>query len=297
MPLSELEQLVLRGQYAQALRVFLELLKDDSLTRQQLAHAYHCGSIARFHMEEYFSALELGRLAEENAVAAGDEVLLGRVWINMIGFYRRVGDTHMALQYGEKWLANMAMFPGLVRQEGKVQYNMALVQRSRRNISQAIIHFKAATVLMERHGLPVSQRVMAHQMCAWVLYENDLLDEGDEQVELAEGLIEEDDHEAMRELVLLKGLRAFKAAEYKEVCATCEEFLTPGVPATTTQLFWAVWLLAYTAAKLGQINSAQAMALLAKDYAMKTKSTDHLNRCSDLQRYILSQLNGEGSAG
>lgn len=293
MRVSHLETLVRTGQYAQAMRTFLELLKDESLTRQELAHAYHYASVCRYSQEEYFSAVELAKLAEEHAVAAGDGELLGRIWVNQIEFYRWIGDVHLALEYGEKWTSHLALYPNLKRFEPVVHFNKALIHRTRKELVQSLERFRAAVDALERDQRTDRFRVQVHQMYAWTLYETYQIDAGDEQIETADRFIEDSDHEAVREQLLLKCLRAYQVEDYENVCLLAEEFLAPGMKATLIQSFWATWMLGMTTVKFLKFKEAHAIALLARDYALKSERSDLMNRATELLRLA----NREGSAG
>jgi len=296
--LTELEQLVRTGRYTQAMRVFLDLLRSGTLAARDLALAFHCASICQYQSGKVFPALEFAKKAEEQAAESDDGVLLRRVWSNLIAFYMDLGDTHMAVSYGESWLNSVEKFPELAGMTAKVHFNMAQTFRVRREFDKMFEHLETGAQYVG--DLSVPRRVHFYQTYAWCLYAHERIAEGDLQAQRATELVEESDVEGIREQLLLKGYRAYQIGDIRDAMRICEEFLNPDLPTTKRQEFWALWMIGMAACDNGNFAHALAMGSLALDLAMGIKHAEFMNRAGELRSRALrlGQLhNGDGSAG
>jgi tetratricopeptide (TPR) repeat protein len=296
VPLKELEKLVRSGQFAQGMREFLALDKE-SLAPAQLGFGYHCVSVCQFQMGDTFAALRSAEKAAATAESAGDKGLLGRIWINLIALSNEVGDTHMALSYGERWLNGTDDYPHLQTQEARVRYNLGLVHWARREREKALQELELAVFKARCDDLAISFKVQASQMYAWCLYQEERIDEGDRQVLLAGELIEETDVKGLREQLLLKCLRAYKLQDRITALKIAEEFVLDGIAATDHQRFWATWIIGRVALENGQYENAMAMATLALEISMRTKDSRQMNEAGTLKRVVHERLNGNETAG
>jgi hypothetical protein len=279
------------------MREFLALEKE-SLTPGQLGFAYHCVSVCQYQTDKIFPALEYAKRAEEQAILAGNDVLLGRIWSNLIACCMDIGDTHLAVEYGEKWLANIDRFPELRSQTAKVHFNLAQTFRVRKEFSRMFEHFDLGMTYIG--DMPVSLRVHFHQVYAWCLYSHERIAEGDFQAQRAGELVEESDVEGIREHLLLKGYRAYQMGDVQNAMHICEEFIVPDAPTTKRQEFWALWMIGMAACDFGNFEHGMAISALTLDLATSIKHSEFINRASELRRraYRLGTLHsGDDPAG
>jgi tetratricopeptide (TPR) repeat protein len=251
------------------MREFLALNKE-SLTPVQLGFAYHCASVCQFQTGDTFSALRFAQRAEVAANSAGEMGLLGRIWINLVALYNEIGDTCMAVDYGDKWLANIEEYPHLMAQEARVRYNLGLVYWARREKDRALQELNQATQKARGDDLPSTFKVQAHQMYAWCLYHEGNIAEGDRQVLLAGELIDETDIKGLREQLLLKCLRSYLTGDRTGALKIAEEFVLDGISATEHQRFWGTFITGQVAFDQGQFENALAMATAEHVKALET---------------------------
>lgn len=294
LSIHRLEELIKLSRYTEATRVCAEMLAEGTLPAKQLARAYHLVAIAHYRRGDSYAAARSAEMAEGTAVAAGDGDLLGRIWSNLVEFYRSINDFAKAAEYGERWLQCLGMYPDMEVRRGRVHYNLALVYRNRREIPQALQHFQMAIRYLQAEWEADPHRastlqgylVQAHQMYAWTLYEEGNISEGDMLVRAGQALIREDDVEALREHVLLHCLRAYKVGDDETVRLSAEEFLASDTYGTKLQRFWAAWLMAMTYIRHGQFDAAQQLAWFCRDVAITLQLPHFMNRTLEIQKLI-----------
>lgn len=292
---SHLEQLVTSGQYVAALRLFENLIRDDNLPPGPLAKAHHLASVAAYATGQHYSAKQLAERAEQLAITAGDGDLLGRVWQNLTEFQRVCGDAHLAVDYGEKWLRNLAMYPDLAYRAGRVHTNLAWAHRTAGNTQNSLQHFKQAIELLRREhetcSGPGQQQTAswlasAIQMASWLLYELGDIEEGDRFTEEAGAYIHADDTKALREQLLLKCFRHFQLQEFETMRQLAEEFLSAEDLSTPIQRFWCLWMLGMAYAEARNLEAAQLFADLTTNAALELKEPRFMNKAGQLQKSI-----------
>lgn len=288
MSLATLEQLVRSGQYAQAMQVFLELLKDEqALGKRDLAFAFHCASISQYHLADYPSAHRYGQRAEQHAREAEDLPLLGRIWINLIALSLDCGDTSLAIQYGNLWLSNTSQFAELMPQLPRVHYNLSRAHRFAKNYEAMFEHLRMAVECRPGSHLPAAFWVQVHQTYAWNLYRNEQIYEGDQHLRTADELVEDDDTEGQREQELLQAYRAYHVDDARTALKMSEEFLANEAGSTERQRFWALWMVSMIATDRGQFEHGYSMACLALSASIRLGVSEYMNAASQARARAL----------
>lgn len=305
MSVQELERLVVSGRYREAGRLFLQLMLDDSLSQADMGKACYLEAIAKSQLGEAFSAVQLNEMAEQQAVACGDTLLLGKVWSNAAAYYRRVGDYHRAQEIAERWLANQGMYPELAEQVGKVQHNLAFIHKSRGQMEHAWRHIELAIAAYQQEvnrqpekRRPIFARLLVHalQSYAWWLFQHNRIGEGDVQCAEVEQHLAEDDAEGQREQVLLLALRAYMQKDYRQAMTLCQELMRDTTHTCSEQDFWVHWLVGMSAADLGLVHIAKDMAETCLNLATRLNQPYLMNQGTILSKAV-HQLGGANEVG
>ncbi|HEY3366754.1 MAG TPA: hypothetical protein VGK74_17015 [Symbiobacteriaceae bacterium] len=291
----ELERLVNSGRYMQAWQHFGELLLLD-LSREELAKAHLLAAITRGATGQWYSAVELGQLAERHATEARCDVLLGKVWANLCEFYRRIGDFILANDVCNTWFQNAALYPELESWKGRVYYNRALIRRSMNEQGYLADFERAVTLLRQVYEATPSRKsashaIMACLMAAWVCYETGRLNEGDKYYRQGKELLDKDcpeDTVLVRELLLLTLNRTYQeGTDPNKVIELAKEFLSPGSPSTKEQEFWACWYSGMVYAKhRDHLPVARMLCTVTYNLAVDLKLPSFMNRHIQLKMAI-----------
>lgn len=287
MSLNKIQRLFETGQYVAASHAFLASLQDPKVSApRDLAELYFLGAKIRHKLGNWYSALELARIAEQNAIAAGDGKLLGRIWFNLVEFLRVTGDTSAALEYASKFLDNLGLYPELDQYSGACLYNMALAYRQRNNMKECLRHYRLAAGQIEQAENRRMTLMVLHNL-AWQLVEMAHIDEADVELAKAELLLDEDQLDLRRHHLLVQAFRHYKAENFEAARQICEEFLVPGATVSEEQRFWSLWICGMMYSATGRLDLAQNFWLWANDSAMKTGEPRHLNMAGQLRATFL----------
>lgn len=290
---DEIRQLVVRKALTEAIQRFEQLREENALSPAELAAAYRVVSVAYRGLGNPFAAAqhaaEAARLAEE----IGDHETVLMAWSNLLDYYNELGDTHLALHHGEAWLAKVDDWcPNMAWRSGRILYNLSRTYRMRRENTQVLDYLERALPFLRNDPVP-EYLIMCLQNLAWVLYEAHLLERADAVVaECGELLTGLQDVEALRELLLLSGYRAFMAGDYHQAAQIAQQFLAHD--ATALQRFWAAYIMGASALALAQVStsdlrvellqSAFGCADVCLDLSIKLGRADLINTGSALRR-------------
>lgn len=261
MALDELVKLVMSQRYLAARELFRSVNSADGFLSADYPFACHMMAVAEAGLGNYGRAVRLAQDADRLAENQGDWNLVARVGANLIGLYKLIGECGLASERGDRWLAEVDLYPEMSNRRGGVEYNLALVYREQGDQTAARSLLADATKHMYQDGEEPSFQVIALQMLAWLSYEAEDFQAGDAAFGRAEAIMPENAEVALvREQLLLKSVRAFYVLDYEQALSLAEEFIQPNHVSTVLQKLGAVWIAGMVAAKLGHYDLAREMA-------------------------------------
>ncbi len=289
MALSKIARLFETGQYLAASHAFLAALQDPEVSSpRDLAELYFLGASIRHKLGHWHSALELARIAERHAIAAGEPVILGKLWFNLVQYLRATGDVSEAQEYATKFLDNLGMYPELDRYTGACHYNLALCLRQRNLMDDCLRHYRTAAEQIEKANNP-RMAIMVYQNLAWHLLEMNRVDEAQVEAAKADLLLDDDTLQGRRQQLLVQAFWHYKAGHLETCRQMCEEFLVPGAEVSEEQRFWSLWMCGMMYSSINRTDLAQTLWLLANDCALKTGEPRLLNYAGQLRSTFLQR--------
>lgn len=281
MSLTEFKGAVKAGQYQTARWLFVKLLDDPGLSREDLAEAYCEASVAEHKAGNLHTAIAWCKVAAGLATETNQVMLLSRISLNLMGFQRLSGDTGAAAETGLRWLEEFGEHPALAFRKGRYFYNLALVYRQRAEGEKALEYYELAWNHLGRvrqnHADPaersqcLTHEVMALHNAAWLMYEMGLGSLADDVVERARDLVPKENAYLAREHMLLDAYKAHFNQEPEAVLEIVDQIFGPAQSIPANQLFWSYWLAASAHHRLGRTGMATAYATMATQEAERTK--------------------------
>lgn len=271
-------------QWEQAWQEF-ERLQDDGPPSARLLLM---GSHAAFGRADYFKARHLVEKALAAWSPSDSQKLLGQIRFHLGIVTRKIGDTHVALEQFQLFLAELpSKYPELSMGEGQAHYFLALTLRERRDLNGSVIEYDKAIECFRRDELP-SHLCATLQNFAWVLCHMQRPVEARACLEESAGLLhtkEDHVHQELGEafLALVEG-RLDQAAV---LCGGIFRRSERGEPLPSEEKSQAAWVAGMVALEQGHLESSGALANMALSWATEAKDSRLMNDASSLRRSIL----------
>ncbi|HEY3368053.1 MAG TPA: hypothetical protein VGK74_23580 [Symbiobacteriaceae bacterium] len=247
------------------------------------------GSHTAFGKRDLFAARHLAEAALASWTASEPLKLLGQIRFHLGMVTRELGDTHVALEQFDHFLAELhPKYPELSMGEGKAHFYRALTLRQRRDLEGAVAAYQKALTCFRRDELP-TLLCKGLQNLAWLFCYMKRPGEAAECLAEAEPLVKDpvdQTHQALGEafLATIEGRDA-------EAASLCESIFRRGErdeSITAEERSQTAWIAATVALKQRNLESASALADVALRYASDAKDSRLINDAGALRREIHS---------
>lgn len=296
MSLADFRAAVKAGQFQNARWLFVQLLDDAALSREEMAEAYCEASVAEYRAGHLHTAITWSKVAAKLALETRQVQLLSRVALNLIEFYRLSGDLAAAIETGLRWLAEHGDNPETAFSKGRFFFNLAVTYRQRDEVEKALTFYEKAwnhlaevrtthPDLCERERSLVFE-VMALQNAVWLMYEVGLDALVDELAQKAKRLIPDGNSFLLREQTLLDCFRMYKTGDPETVLTAVNNVFAGATSIPSRQLFWLYWLGAQAHLRKGTSGIATAYAAMATQEAEDIRDGRLIRLAHNLEKEI-----------
>jgi tetratricopeptide (TPR) repeat protein len=246
------------------------------------------GSHAAFGRADYFRARHFIEKALATWSPADPLKLLGQIRFHLGMVTRKIGDTHVALEQFQLFLAEFSTkYPELSMGEGKAHYYLALTLRERRDLDGAVVAYNQAVECFRRDELP-SLLCAALQNFAWLLCHMNRPLQVRACLEEAATLVKSTEDHVHQELG--EAFLALIDRRHAQATALCEGIFRRaerGEPLTPEEKSQAAWVAGMVALDQGNLEGSAALADIALALATEAKDSRLMNDASSLRRSIL----------
>ncbi len=248
------------------------------------------GSHAAFGRRDLFQARALAEQALNTWGPPDPPKLLGQIRFHLGMVTRELGDTHVALEQFEKFLAELSpKYPELSMGEGKAYFYLALTKRQRRDLDGAVTAYHQAIDCFRRDGLP-SLLCATLQNLAWLLCHLNRPQEARQHLAEAEqlaGSAELRVHQTLGEAFVAALEGNFLYAS--QLCEAIFRRAERGETITPEEKSQAAWIAGKVALAQGSPESASALANIALNYATEAKDSRLMNDASALRQELYTR--------
>jgi len=245
------------------------------------------GSHAAFGRRDYFRARHFAEKALTTLNAADPPKLTGQIRFHLGMVTRKIGDTHVALEQFQLFLAELSSkYPELSMGEGQAYFYLALTLRERRDIEGAVNAYHQAIACFRRDELS-SSLCAALQNLAWLLCNSGRSSEAVDHLTESATLCtttEDQIHQALGDALL-----ACTQGKYTQAAAHCESIFRRaerGESVSWEEKSQAAWVAGMVALEQGNLESSAALADIALTFATEAKDSRLMNDASSLRRSI-----------
>lgn len=246
------------------------------------------GSHAAFGRRDFFRARQLAERALASLTKSDPPKLLGQIRFQLGVVTRWIGDSHVALEQFQQFLAELpTRYPELSMGEGKAHFYLGLTLRERRDPSGAIEAYKHAIISFRRDGLPSLLCKTLHNL-AWLYCHMNRPHEARTCLQEATPLV--DSPELQTHQTLGQAFLATVEGHYDVAAQHCEAIFRQaerGQHLTPEEQSQAAWIAGTVALAQDQLESAAALANVALSLATEAKNSRLMNDASALRRNVL----------
>lgn len=259
-------------------------LKDEGPPSARLLHL---GSLAAYGRKDLFRARHLAEAALAAWSQSDTHKLQGQIRFHLGMITRELGDTHIALEQFQLFLAELSTkYPELSMGEGKAYYHLGLTLRQRRDFDGAVSAYSKAITLFRRDGLP-SFLCVTLQNLAWLYCHMRKPAEARACLQETGALLTTTElriHQTLGEafLAAIEGRHDVAA----ERCGTIFRMVERGEQVLPDEQSQAAWIAAMVADEQGQLDRATALANIALTFATEAKDSRLINDANTLRRSI-----------
>lgn|GEM_PF-4917693 len=296
MSLADFRTAVEAGQYQNARWLFVQLLDDPDISREEMAEAYCEASVAEFRAGHLHTAIAWSKVAAKLAAETRQLLLLSRVSQNLIEFCRLSGDLAAAIETGLRWLADYGDLAETAFRKGRFYYNLALAYQQRDEVDKALSFYEKAWSHLESvrstHPDPSERErsqvyeVMALQNAVWLMHEVGLDALGDELTHKAKRLIPVGNGPLLCEQTLLECCKLYKSGDPEAVLVALNGVFALATSIPSHQLFRLYWLAAQAHIRQGKTGIATAYAAMATQEAEDTRDGRVIRLAHSLEKEI-----------
>ncbi|HWI52109.1 MAG TPA: hypothetical protein VNT01_08200 [Symbiobacteriaceae bacterium] len=296
MSLADFRTAVKAGQYQNARWLFVQLLDDPGLSKEEMAEAYCEASVAEYKAGHLHTAITWSKVAAKIAFETHQLLLLSRVSQNLIEFYRLSGDLSTAIETGLRWLAEYGDNAETAFRKGRFYHNLAVTYQQRDEIEKALAFYEKAWRHLEEVHLthpdpPERERslvveVMALQNAAFLMLDMGLDALVDEVAQKAKRLIPDGNLSLLGEQRLLECYKLHKSGDPETVLAAVNGVFASATSIPNHQLFRLYWLAAQAHMRQGKTGIATAYAAMATQEAEETKDSRFIRLAHRLEKEI-----------
>lgn len=281
--LNHLLGLIESRQWDEAWKEYVRLKEEGPQTPRLLL----MGSHVAFGRRDLFTARHLAEAALGLWEPPQPGKLLGQIRFHLGMVTRELGDTYVALEQFDQFLAELPIkYPELVMGEGKAHFYRALTLRQRRDPDGAVMAYQKALDCFRRDGLP-TLLCKGLQNLAWLYcYMKRPVEAAQclsESQPLATSTVDQI-HQTLGEafLAAIEGRHAAAASCCESIFRRAER----GEPITAEERSQTAWVAATVALNQRNLESAAALADIALRYASDAKDSRLINDAGALRREI-----------
>lgn len=291
--LTHLRGLVETRQWDKAWAEFQQLKEEVPAS----AWLLFLGSMAAHGQKDLFKARHLAESALATWSAAKESYkVLGHVRFQLGHVARKLGDTHVALEQFQLFLADLSSkYPELSMAEGKAHFYLALTHRQRRNLDEAVTTYQQAIACFRRDEL-TTDLCAGLQNLAWLLCHmrhpeeaEAFLSESANLIRTSEDRVHQILGEAFHASITGKLLVA------TELCQSIFHMAERGEVVTAEEQSQAAWIAGTVALEQENLESAWALAGVALAYATEAKDSRLMNDANALRQSVHAKRQQAGA--
>lgn len=285
--IETIRQHMANGQYvlAAALGRGLSMLEGEAPGIR--AEAAYLAAECQHRVREFAGAAQMARRGLDLALESGDLDVQGRCWYRLSGALTAYGDSRAAVDAGREFLRGLESgdWPQLVGLRGRCLTNIGMALRDLRkpaDAMEALTHSLMA--LVAQNDAPGVVKV--RHILAWMLTEQDRLEEADEHLTAAQGLIPEVTEFAQHQMAGLAFLRLKQGVEL-EADLLVTELLSPHrqdvTPANQAIAYYVRGMLFVAH---GHTDAARACLQAGQELALRSDVPAMMNLLTQLRRRL-----------
>lgn len=282
-----------RGEYVQARRLAEAVLGLEDGTIGEKAQAACLGAEAAYRLDDIQAAIALARRAVDLATEAGDCDTMGRGLFRLCGALIVAGDSPMALEAAEQFLAGLQdRWPHLEAElAAKMHTNLGLIYRTRRRYPEAMQAYWQALVRFQS-ARDVEGEIRCRQQLSWLLLDLAELDEAEEHLTQASALLSPDVPGYVVPLQLtVEAVLRLEQGRFTEALELAHEVLTPGRPdVNADNKAVALYVAGMCSLRSGQAPTARMFLQMAREAAIQSGLASVMNMVQKLHLALIEQM-------